>query len=343
MTHPVHRFKQEQLLIFLPYSASGPGLVFNVYPKAVSLMPGAPIWAVLFFFMIIMVAIDSQFVCVEGFVTAIYDQYERHLHRMRYARETLTAVICFGSFLLGVAMGTISIWLPLLYSKGDIVTPDFESYNSHRGRHLRVPHFRLLRCQRHGPPFLLLLRGRLHRLGVRRQKVVPRRGGHGGTQGQHLAQDLLVDRNAGSFYGNLANHMNISKALFTSFYLYLTGSPASGHNKVHAPHVQQGLRVPLVRAAVGWLPRGRVDHMGPSLLHVFSDPRSRSQTKRGNEMNDCLGELSHHYIMISLSEMAKCNCPPNGQILTVKRGADGYGVPLRRDGELGCQRAPDHE
>ena len=85
---------------------SGPGLVFNVYPKAVSLMPGAPIWAVLFFFMIIMVAIDSQFVCVEGFVTAIYDQYEHHLHRTRHAREKLTAAICLASFLMGVAMVT---------------------------------------------------------------------------------------------------------------------------------------------------------------------------------------------------------------------------------------------
>ena len=84
---------------------SGPGLVFNVYPKAVSLMPGAPIWALLFFFMIIMVAIDSQFVCVEGFVTAIYDQFEHHL-KIKYAREILTAIICLFHFVLGLAMVT---------------------------------------------------------------------------------------------------------------------------------------------------------------------------------------------------------------------------------------------
>ena len=28
-------------------------------------------------------SVDSQFVCVEGFVTAIYDQYERHLQGRR--------------------------------------------------------------------------------------------------------------------------------------------------------------------------------------------------------------------------------------------------------------------
>ena len=68
-------------------------------------MPGAPIWALLFFFMIITVAIDSQFVCVEGFVTAIYDQFKHHL-KMRYAREILTVLICFAHFVLGLVMVT---------------------------------------------------------------------------------------------------------------------------------------------------------------------------------------------------------------------------------------------
>ena len=45
---------------------SGPGLAFIVYPKAVSLMPLAPFWAVMFFVMLFIVAIDTQFVCVEG-------------------------------------------------------------------------------------------------------------------------------------------------------------------------------------------------------------------------------------------------------------------------------------
>ena len=39
---------------------AGPGLVFVVYPDAINLFPFSPVWAVLFFLMILFIGLDSQ-------------------------------------------------------------------------------------------------------------------------------------------------------------------------------------------------------------------------------------------------------------------------------------------
>uniref|UniRef100_T1KML9 Transporter n=1 Tax=Tetranychus urticae TaxID=32264 RepID=T1KML9_TETUR len=87
----------------------GPGLAFIAYPKGVSVMPGAPIWAVLFFLMIILLGLGSQVIkielTVEGFVTAIVDMYPQFL-RVGRRREYFISFICFISFILGLSMVT---------------------------------------------------------------------------------------------------------------------------------------------------------------------------------------------------------------------------------------------
>ncbi|XP_008398863.1 sodium- and chloride-dependent GABA transporter 2-like isoform X2 [Poecilia reticulata] len=86
-------------------TASGPGLAFIAYPRALSLLPGSSFWAVLFFLMILFLGLDSQFVCVESLATAITDLFPSRLRRPG-AREILVLVIAVTCFLLGLPFVT---------------------------------------------------------------------------------------------------------------------------------------------------------------------------------------------------------------------------------------------
>jgi len=49
-------------------SVLGPGLAFVAYPRALSLMPIAPLWSLLFFFMLFLLGIGSQVRNMSGIV-----------------------------------------------------------------------------------------------------------------------------------------------------------------------------------------------------------------------------------------------------------------------------------
>ncbi|XP_076803399.1 sodium- and chloride-dependent betaine transporter-like [Clavelina lepadiformis] len=66
--------KQQNTTVDL-VAESGPGLVFTVYPQALSMMPGSQFWSVAFFLMLFLLGLDSLFVIIEAVSTVILDQF----------------------------------------------------------------------------------------------------------------------------------------------------------------------------------------------------------------------------------------------------------------------------
>ncbi|XP_032669815.1 sodium- and chloride-dependent GABA transporter ine isoform X2 [Odontomachus brunneus] len=80
----------------------GPGLVFVIYPQALAKMPASQLWAVLFFFMLVCLSLNSQFAVVEVVVTSIQDGFPNWVKRHLLCHEILVLLICVVSFLFGL-------------------------------------------------------------------------------------------------------------------------------------------------------------------------------------------------------------------------------------------------
>ncbi|XP_012227579.1 sodium- and chloride-dependent GABA transporter 1-like [Linepithema humile] len=94
---------QEQQTQVSEVVKSGPGLVFLTYPEVVLKLPGASLWAIIFFVMLLILGIDSEFCIVESFITGMVDYWPDVLrpHRIKF-----TIAICLIMFLLGIPMVT---------------------------------------------------------------------------------------------------------------------------------------------------------------------------------------------------------------------------------------------
>ncbi|KAM8952909.1 sodium- and chloride-dependent neutral and basic amino acid transporter B(0+)-like [Pelodytes ibericus] len=74
-------------------------LAFIAYPEALSNLPVAPLWSILFFIMLLTLGLDSQFAMIETVTTAIQDAFPKAMKKLRIP---ITAALCVLLFLLGL-------------------------------------------------------------------------------------------------------------------------------------------------------------------------------------------------------------------------------------------------
>ncbi|XP_040889216.1 solute carrier family 6 member 11a [Toxotes jaculatrix] len=96
---------QQQGVDISTVAESGPGLVFIVYPQAVTLLPWPQFWSMFFFAMIILLGIDSQFVGLESIMTSLEDIYPSQI-RKGYRRELVLMLICAFCYGFGLLLAS---------------------------------------------------------------------------------------------------------------------------------------------------------------------------------------------------------------------------------------------
>lgn len=79
---------------------SGPGLAFIAYPAALALLPAPQFWSILFFLMMVMLGLDSQYAMVEVVVCGITDEFPH----LRSKKKYILLATCVLGFLLGLPM-----------------------------------------------------------------------------------------------------------------------------------------------------------------------------------------------------------------------------------------------
>ncbi|XP_023695479.2 sodium-dependent noradrenaline transporter-like isoform X1 [Paramormyrops kingsleyae] len=79
-------------------ATEGPGLVFIIYPEAISTLPGSTFWAIVFFIMLITLGIDSSMGGMEAVITGLCDDFKL----LKRNRKIFTVVVASVTFLVAL-------------------------------------------------------------------------------------------------------------------------------------------------------------------------------------------------------------------------------------------------
>ncbi|TNN36186.1 Sodium-dependent noradrenaline transporter [Liparis tanakae] len=74
------------------------GLVFIIYPEAISTLPGSTFWAIVFFIMLLTLGIDSSMGGMEAVITGLSDDFKF----LKRNRKVFTFATAFGTFLIAL-------------------------------------------------------------------------------------------------------------------------------------------------------------------------------------------------------------------------------------------------
>ncbi|XP_078339174.1 sodium- and chloride-dependent glycine transporter 1-like isoform X3 [Crassostrea virginica] len=87
-------------------ATGGTGLAFIVYPEAISQMPAPTVWAILFFFMMLIIGFSSQFSIMETVISSIIDEFPEVLRKNWNNSTLFRLAICITFYLLALPMTT---------------------------------------------------------------------------------------------------------------------------------------------------------------------------------------------------------------------------------------------
>ncbi|XP_033898057.3 sodium-dependent noradrenaline transporter-like [Acipenser ruthenus] len=83
-------------------ATEGPGLVFIIYPEAISTLPGSTFWSIVFFLMLLTLGIDSSMGGMEAIITGLTDDFKI----LKRNRKLFTFATAFGTFLVALTCVT---------------------------------------------------------------------------------------------------------------------------------------------------------------------------------------------------------------------------------------------